>query len=147
MKTLYESILDDEGEVIGRIVEMVQWPKTIKKFLKNNKYSECSKWLNNNEVYIAGDQKYCTWEDSGIGVYYWYEGTLPLLYIGEYQENIFKIEFMDDYDRDDYTIQDRLNLYNLTQDEYNSIKDNIIKLLNAKKIKTNNKNFTWIFKL
>ena len=151
MKTLNEyikeSILDDEDVLIRQAVELAQWCDTIKKFIKRDKFTECCKWLNDNDIYIAGDQKYCLWESSGDDLYYWFEGTLPFLFINKINTNEAKIEFMNDYDRDDYSDTDKLKVYDLTQNEYESIENKINKQFGAKKIKGNNNKIVRIFKL
>ena len=151
MKTLNdyirESILDDEEELIGSAVELAQWCDTVKKFIKRDKFAECCKWLNDNDIYIAGDQKYCHWESSRIDLYYWFEGTLPFLFISKINANEAKIEFMNDYSRDDYSDKDKLYVYGLTQKEYESIESKINKQLGTKKIIGHDNKIVRVFKL
>lgn len=135
MKTLYESILDDEDSLINNVDKLANWHETVIEYVKKGKYETCAEWLDDNIKlfknghWIGLDTIECLiWQ---FGEYYG-EITHPVVYIDySTQGKSLVICFLDADETINYKIY--LELFKISLKEYNKVKNNIIKNFKVKK--------------
>lgn len=151
MKNLYdyiqEGILDDKETAlkntdnkVKKLEETKDWCDIIKSAFKHDKnLLKTAEILNKKGIYLnGGDTKNMEWTcefNPGDSLLFWLQWTVPMVLFSKHNNEIH-IEFMCDYERDDYTEKDLLKMYNLSKSEFNELKENIIIALNAKILKT-----------
>lgn len=136
MKTLYESILDDESVLISNMDKLANWHETVIEYIKKGKYKACAEWLNDHNIKLFKNSQFVGNDRYQYLVYKKDEYDPLFLIFIDYCDiskslNICFAESIDSIK--EYGLKSYLNELGISLKEYNKVKNNIIKNFNVKK--------------
>ena len=138
MKTLYESILDDEDVLVGRAIEDTYWTG-IYKLLKGKKEVEAAKILNDKlKPCKYGEWRKDTSLNRGVQIVTFYKGGIgigPMSISNVADKKQLKFSFFNFIGKADSLKKEFYNAYGVKYDDFiNNFRVNLIKELDLKKV-------------
>ena len=138
MKTLYESILDDEDVLVKKLKQSTNWQKKVFSLMPFKKLDKLVDFLN-KEVRLSSNPN-CKWDTNGTDSIYYtaiknYVVSEFLVYMRLDTNGSLNVTFMDRTSK----LRDKLSYnlinYDITENEFLKIKQNIINIFELKLIK------------
>lgn len=136
MKTLYESILDDEDVLVKKLKQSVNWQKKVFSLMPAKKLDKLVDFLN-KKVQLSNDHD-CGWDtNNSDSIYYTsiknYNREF-LVYMNLDTNGSLYVTFMDRTNKLKDNLSRNLINYDITEDEFLKIKQDIIKTFKLKQI-------------
>ena len=147
MKTLYESILDDEDVLINKAEKYSDFV-TVYNLLKNNKSQKAADFLNKNfKVAQRGEWIKDTPLNKGKNIVLFYNkgAGIGIMKISNCKEGL-KFSFPEFFGHQKNLINEFEKYYNMTYDNYKNWSKNLVKELNLEKDSSTINN-SWILKI